>query len=411
MSDTIFVQFMAKLRTRGIDNYSLANGFSDTYQLCKDKGDFVWIENASDLSYDRRDLIDKFRKDDSLDINKGTAYISALHTFNLYQAFVWAKQKPDVNFIVGGPAVNRVAISYDQANIPNNMIITDMSMEEHFGVPEFSQRWGIELPKMDDGYSVFFIYTLDNNCYWGKCIYCSYQGQTCKQRDRKEIRSEFLDLETDRNKLIWLQTNSLMPHKIKTVLPSLTYRDDIFYSAFVRGTKEEADVLEEVLDSSEIKTSNIKLCMGIEFPSKRMLKFMKKGVTKEGLLKMLEVADRYGLPMTLYWMLGWPEITEEDIQELEEFVAVMPRNKINDQKIFFISPMVGTELYNLYSSKKKILEIASGPFHCAYCVELNDTQKKMNERARQIILKDKYFTVDRYDIEHVGVPTEHWWRN
>ena len=65
MSDTIFVQFMARMRTRGEDHCTLANGFSDTYSLCKSKGDFVWIEHSGDIQPNKKALLEEFERDTS----------------------------------------------------------------------------------------------------------------------------------------------------------------------------------------------------------------------------------------------------------------------------------------------------------------------------------------------------------
>jgi len=314
---------------------------------------------------------------------------------------------------VGGPAIDRGGVQISQQDeIPKNLYITTESVEEYFGVPEYSQKWGLELPtNMDKDYAIFFTYPLDNDCYWGKCIFCRYITQKCKSRIRKNLGYEFLDLETDRLKMVWLQTNALTPANIRRVLHSLTYRDDIFYSSFIRGSAAEAEALEDTLSNPKVVPSKIKLNMGIELPSNRMLKFMKKGVTKEEILKTLNVADKYGLPLTLYFMLGWPDLTEQDVKEVEEFASMMPKNNLNDQKIFFIVPSVGTELYDLYKDREKMIVLSSGPFHCSYTLELTKEKQELNERAKAAIIGNGYFTVDRFRLENPGAPTEHDWNN
>ena len=45
MKDTLFIQFYSKTKSGWFD---LCNGFSDTYDLCKSKGDFFWMEHEAD---------------------------------------------------------------------------------------------------------------------------------------------------------------------------------------------------------------------------------------------------------------------------------------------------------------------------------------------------------------------------
>ena len=42
MRETLFRQFYGKTNSNWFD---LCNGFSDTFDLCKSKGDFLWMEH------------------------------------------------------------------------------------------------------------------------------------------------------------------------------------------------------------------------------------------------------------------------------------------------------------------------------------------------------------------------------
>ena len=97
MTDTLFLQFYNEIKGSYFD---LCNGFSDSYDLCRSMGDFFWTEHEVDQSKWDEEATYANRK---LPINKGTVYISALYTNHLYQAFVWARENPDIKFVVGGP--------------------------------------------------------------------------------------------------------------------------------------------------------------------------------------------------------------------------------------------------------------------------------------------------------------------
>ena len=97
MQDVLFVQFLSRSKTTYCD---LANGFSDTYELCQGKGDFFWVEHEGDSAKWHSEKIYTSRK---LPINKGTVYISAAYINHLYQAYVWSRRYSEIEFIVGGP--------------------------------------------------------------------------------------------------------------------------------------------------------------------------------------------------------------------------------------------------------------------------------------------------------------------
>ena len=78
MSDTLFIQFYGKTKSGWFD---LCNGFSDTFDLCKSKGDFLWVEHEQD--YDKCYEEDTY-ENIPLPIQKGTVYVSASYVNHLY---------------------------------------------------------------------------------------------------------------------------------------------------------------------------------------------------------------------------------------------------------------------------------------------------------------------------------------
>jgi len=73
---------------------------------------------------------------------------------HLYQSYVWAKEYPNIRFIVGSPiaAERRIdengrhpvyvkADSYDM--LPSNLEITGRSVEDWFEIPSFSGKWKV----------------------------------------------------------------------------------------------------------------------------------------------------------------------------------------------------------------------------------------------------------------------------
>ena len=270
MSDTIFIQFCYETAGRIELYYALSNGFSDTYDLCKSKGDFYWMNETSQFP-----------------IRKGTAYISCICLDQVHKAYLWARQYPNVKFVVGGPALI-AHLGYSERHIPKNMEIVKTSVEDYFGVPNFSGKWGVELPKhlltKDIPYSLSYV--VDNRCYWGKCIFCRSQGQERYEcRQRKEFNYEFTNYDLGNNVMIGLNTDAITPYHILNTIPNLPNGYD--YWMFLRGDKAEIKALKEILPNNQNKLT---FCVGIEFPSERMLKEINKGVTIEDLKELIDLS-------------------------------------------------------------------------------------------------------------------------
>ncbi len=119
MPDTVFIQFYGKTRSGWFD---LCNGFFDTWQLCRRHGDFLWLHHLQDT--------DKWYTPDvytgnRLIFSRGTAYVSASYINHLFQAYTWALEYPDIQFIVGGPvAAERCAVQLTRMNAPRTQAMS-----------------------------------------------------------------------------------------------------------------------------------------------------------------------------------------------------------------------------------------------------------------------------------------------
>lgn len=399
-----FLQFITSLKNEKKEEYySLTNGFSDAYSICKEIGEFIWIDQSSDQHYDRKHLIEEFDKQDQkFPISAETVYISAMQIFHIYQAYRWAQHTKDTKFVVGGPAVDSGFLNFDGVEKPLNLELSNISVEQYFGNEDFSGEWGLDV-KAPKEKPILFTYSLDNYCYWGKCVFCKYPQQTCKMRIKNKPQFEFEHVAPERKKTIWLQTNCLTPKRIKQILPNLPNNENIEYIMFVRGTPAERRALEEISDITNFDRLN--LYMGIEFPSDRMLSWIRKGVTCKDYIQFLKTTEKLNINMTMSYILGWDILQESDIDDVERFINQMPENNLNLQKIFLLTVAAKTELYN-YCDKTKLKPITCGPFTVGYNLELNKEQALLNERVRKLILSNKYRTLDRYNF---GKGVVHEW--
>ncbi len=388
MTDTLFIQFYSKTKSGWFD---LCNGFSDTWDLCKSKGDFLWMEHEADN--------DKWYEEETyqirpLPIKKGTVYVSASYVNQLYQAYTWATQYPDIKFIVGGPVTsercesqkgwNSVHFKVEQ-ELPDNLFLTGQSVEDLFKVPNFSGHWKLDIPEtIPDGSKVYFSYTLENQCYWKKCPFCSIAQHAAEHfRKRREIGLEFKDLKFNGHKIVRLNTGSITPEHIKAIIPQLPVSDNIEYRFFMRAAKAETKALKQVIDQLDGNIPDCTLGFGIEFPSDRMWKYLDKGTKMDEVFETIELCKENSIKVNANVILGWNNLVEQDLEELEYFMASLSKSAVTTLQLRWLFAHHYTKIYEDYDGVENSLKL--GPFNCGFNVMVDDRQKQLNLEAAKII--------------------------
>jgi len=388
MQDTLFLQFYNQIKG---SYYDLCNGFSDTYDLCLSKGEFFWTEHETDRAKWHDEATYTKRK---LPIEKGTVYISAIYVNHLYQAYIWAREYPEINVVVGGPVAaerimtegkwNPIYIEVDKnVTLPKNLTVTGKSVEDWFGVPNFSGNWKLDIPRdIPSDSKIYFSYTLDNRCYWKKCIYCNIALHAEEVfRERKRIDCEFADVDHEGIKIVRLNTGSITPKFLREVLPTLPNRPDLDYRLFIRSGTVETRALADALKKMNGNIPNLVLGFGMEFPSNRMLKYAGKGFTTDELLDFLHLSKAHGLKINANFMLGWNNLIDDDISELETFMAAMPEDAVTTAQIRWLLAHPYAEVHDTYEGEPTWI----GPFYEGFRVDVNDEQKALNRQALDIV--------------------------
>jgi len=340
MKDKLFVQFRESVHRRAKDgfNYSrdlISNGFSVIYDEAKQMGDFIWIDGGGALPiigidggsslYTSSAGKFKYGYDMKLPIEQGTVYVSALFNRHLMQALCWSQMYPSINFVVGGPSAIR-AFEFEHKgrlinddlfanNLFNNLRVSaKLAEEELLGELTPRKTWSLDIPKELLQYSETIIsYPIERNCYWDKCLFCndnSHSGKFCNMR----LNNSLDHLPTNETGLVvWLNSPSLYPDFIREELPKLPERDDISFMVYMRAD----DITLEAVETIEMP-GNILIHLGIECPSNRQLKMMRKGVTTSQYLKFLKLLTKSKAKLLFFLMDGW-NLIDEDIVEIEEF--------------------------------------------------------------------------------------------
>lgn len=400
MKETLFVQFYSKIedtnpRFKGHSLYELCNGFSDTYDLCRDKGDFVWINHSKQLKGYGHSIDDHIDVD--FPINKGTAYISAYYLSQLYQAYLWALKYPNIEFIVGGPASNPQTYEVDETIFPSNLKIIYQSVEEYFGVPNFSYPWKLVFPDAKENFTLTYSYILSSTCYWGKCIFCNYKYQG--KRDRPKINFEFRDVKYNGKQRIHLYSPAMTATQLNEVLYQLDHEDNIRYDFYLRCNKSERDTLEQIFKDKRYNFPQSKFIVGVEFPSERMLKYMNKNITVDGILKTIEVISNYGdedIQIQLPFILGWDNLTDNDLESLESFLNKLPYDKVKFS--FSVNLLTAKPCTYVYENYKRGKELYIGPFLYGFMPLIDDEQINLSKQAVNIMDTKGVTVFDYCDI-------------
>ncbi|MCP3944817.1 MAG: hypothetical protein GY710_25520 [Desulfobacteraceae bacterium] len=388
MKDTLFIQFYGKTKSGWFD---LCNGFSDTFDLCKNKGDFLWMEHEQDYDkwYDKNTYGTRL-----LPIQKGKVYISASYINHLFQAYLWAGQYPDINFIVGGPvAAERYSDKEGwqsvhfkvEDQLPPNLTITGRSIENLFDLPEFSGTWKLTIPEtIPEDSKVYFSYTLENLCYWKKCPFCSIAQHSMEHfRIRKQLNLEFKDMTFAGHKIVRLNTGSITPEHIQKIIPNLPQNNKIEYRYFMRAAKAETKALKQVINQLDGNIPATTLGFGIEFPSNRMWKYLNKGTRMTEVIETLKICMESGFKVNANMILGWNNLIEQDLYDLENFMDNLSQNTVTTIQLRWLFAHPYTKIYETYEGIQNTIRL--GPFNCGFNVMVNDEQKQLNLAAADII--------------------------
>ena len=268
-------------------------------------------------------------------------------------------------------------------------------MEDFFGVPNFSGTWKLAVPDLVPKDSpIYLSYTLDNRCYWSNCIYCNIALHAKELfRKRTDIRYEFKELNHPGRKIVRINTASITPKNIREVLPNLPCRDDLEYRIFMRPARAENEALKTVLAHWQGDFPKVMFGIGMEFPSNRMLKYACKGFSTEEMLETLEISVMHGIRINVNFILGWNNLRESDIQELENFLKAMPEKCVTNIQIRWLLAHPHTKIHDTYKGES----IKMGPFYLGFRVDVDDEQMALNQEAADIIMK--YGRIKNFSIE------------
>ncbi|MFA6291318.1 MAG: radical SAM protein [Victivallales bacterium] len=108
------------------------------------------------------------------------------------------------------------------------------------------------------------------------------------------------------------------------------------------------DLDEEMLKLMR-ETGCWQIAVGIESGDDEILKFIRKGITTERVREVAYIADRAGIMVKGFFMLGHPTETAASLRKTRDFALSLP---LSDVVCTIATPIRGTDLYVLASSGK-----------------------------------------------------------
>ena len=310
--DSLFIQFcqiIVKQRTtastflqKGSKFHLLANGFSYVW----DYANPVWVE-----------LDQKLNVVTPIDFsNYQVVYVSVSFFEHIFIVLDWARENPQISFIMGGPAITALpALQWEMYKIPSNVTGLDSLAESIFGLPLDPKRFKLVPP--DPTISKLYNFHIENGCYWGGCKFCIYP----KHYQGGDMGFDLEALWNAPPGGVWLGTSSISPKNCR-IFTELNYTDKR-YHCYVRGDSLILDALPKVLSNVK-QPSSLRFLVGVEFPSNRMLKIMNKCTDIDTLARVINILIDAKCKVSLTFMTGWGCLEENDIKEAEKFFKMLP---------------------------------------------------------------------------------------
>ena len=177
----------------------------------------------------------------------------------------------------------------------------------------------------------------------------------------------------------------MTPEHIRLLLPMLPVRPDMEYRFFMRAAAAETRAMKDAVDRMEGRIPDCTLGFGIEFPSDRMWRYLNKGTRMEDVAKTLEFCTKAGFKVNANVILGWNNLVEQDIQDLEGFMHRLTGKTVTTLQLRWLFAHPYTPIYDTYGGVENSIRL--GPFNCGFHVTIPDHQVALNLAAAEIIKK------------------------
>ena len=229
-------------------------------------------------------------------------------------------------------------------------------------------------------------------------------------RKRYNINLDVLDeVEFHGFKQIRLQIPSFNEAISNKLFTNFKTDKNIIYDVSLRCDPSIIKSIDSALDKLGSHLPKLKLKLGVEFPSNRMLKFMKKGITLNDVLEAVKMCRKYDSNFIMLYILlmsSWPNLNSSDLSDFDIFKD----NITKPVELISLAPLycaVGTEIHEMYKDQVDEYQYA-GPFYKGYIPKLSEEVKMVDEYVyaalknkckRLYIIKSQYYESIKVDVQ------------
>jgi radical SAM superfamily enzyme YgiQ (UPF0313 family) len=230
-----------------------------------------------------------------------------------------AQENPKLNIHMGGPYFAHYG--FKRNDIPNLIGYGQKTVYELFDFPFNENDWHFKVPEGFDHLPINYTYPrqVGYGCRWGQCTFCkqNHAARTYHYDIRELNRIPIVDHPKD--KYIWIHNSSPLPQEILATLLLLPDREDLYIGSYLRGDKKIYKSLKEGFSKTKYDTSHLHISLGVEIPSDRLLRYIKKGTSRKWLAENIKLMDKNNVKIHMNLMGGFGNITKEDVDEIIKF--------------------------------------------------------------------------------------------
>ena len=270
-------------------------------------------------------------------------------------------------------------IYLDKFEVKINKEIKPLSMNE-YPSPDFD---GFPLDKYIAPRLVIPLLT-SRTCYYKKCSFCDMYFDTKYQLRSLDNLIKDICIITEKYKTKYISFSDLSISAKTACKIAKRLIDENINIMWLTTARIEDGYTKEVCEIL-YKGGCRSLLFGMESSSNRLLKLMKKGCTKEKALTVIKNTSQAGIWNHLFFMLGFPSETKEEVQDSINFILENLGKTINS---------VGVSIFSL----QKNAPIGKNPQN--YLIE-NIESNPMFEDIATNFEKYKTDTVDKKELQKI----------
>ena len=140
-----------------------------------------------------------------------------------------------------------------------------------------------------------------------------------------------------------------------------------------------ADQLDEEICALMAKAGCTRVKVGFESGSENILESVEKGETKEDMRRAVRMLGEAGIPLTAYFMAGFPGETDKDLRQTIEFATEIEADRYS---LSILAPYPGSRIY------ADLVEQGSEPTQPWECFYHQTTELLVNDTISPDILKE-----------------------